>query len=525
MPSFYHKFNNLLRKLFKKEIRYVSLENKTWILSLEKINDEKIECSLINLFTLIKYKKIILLDSNHFFFNQNVRIEIINALSGRGKTEVLISENEIKFNLFDNGNLTYNYNDEILKSQKRKKEIILEKDKIEHEDIYQIFNYYLFILENRIKDLENKSKFLNYQTPDNNQKNKNKINEIKKKVEELELEVKQMESFNRNFDYVNLTEYKKIETNQSITKMDILGKSQIIYTSDHIYLSKINKIKENTQVEVFENTFFYGLNVINENNFFTFTQNSIQMWECDKIESKSNKNKKFKSKIINIEKMLEKVSDKKTKTINNKIVEIICTKKNNLIVFLYSGEILLLEKKEEDFKIVFYLIHNSTLTGGIILEDKNILDSTGDSSEGTKFLDLKNCDSELIKQDFNIIIQIKEAKCSYQNAICKLDEDRIIIGGGKKKNNIKIISISSKDIIHLIDFKDICHSISVLKKKYILIGGRNIMIFNINNYDMIQSIKYEETINGFLELNNDLVLSYDIHGKITLWSYSEKIEF
>ena len=50
MPSFYHKFNNLLRKLFKKEIRYISLENKTWILSLEKINDEKIDCSLINLF-------------------------------------------------------------------------------------------------------------------------------------------------------------------------------------------------------------------------------------------------------------------------------------------------------------------------------------------------------------------------------------------------------------------------------------------------------------------------------------------
>ncbi len=181
MPSFYHKFNNLLRKLFKKEIRYVSLENKTWILSLEKINDEKIDCSLINLFTLIKYKKIILLDSNHFFFNQNVINDIINALSGRGKTDILISENEIKFNLFDNGNLTYNYNDEILKSQKRKKEIILEKDKIDHEDIYQIFNYYLFILENRIKDLENKSKFLNYQTPDNNQKNKNKINEIEKK--------------------------------------------------------------------------------------------------------------------------------------------------------------------------------------------------------------------------------------------------------------------------------------------------------------------------------------------------------
>ncbi len=331
----------------------------------------------------------------------------------------------------------------------------------------------------------------------------------------MELEVKQMESFNRNFDYVNLTEYKKIET-----KMDILGKSQIIYTSDHIYLSKINKIKENTQVEVFENTFFYGLSVINENNFCTFTQNSIQMWEYDKIESKSNKNKKFKSKIINIEKMLEKFSNKKAK-----IVEIIYTKNNNLIVFLYSGEILLLEKNEEDFKIVFYLIHKSTLTGGIILEDKNILVSTGDSSEGTKFWDLKNCDSELIKQDFNIIIQIKEAKCSYQNAICKLDEDRIIIGGGKKKNNIKIISISSKDIIHLIDFKDICHSISVLKKKYILIGGGNIMIFNINNYDMIQSIKYEETINDFLELNDDLVLSYDIYGKITLWSYSEKIQF
>ena len=41
------------------------------------------------------------------------------------------------------------------------------------------------------------------------------------------------------------------------------------------------------------------------------------------------------------------------------------------------------------------------------------------------------------------------------------------------------------------------------------------MIFALINYNKINSINYNGWINGFLELENDLIISYN--GIITLW--------
>ena len=92
-----------------------------------------------------------------------------------------------------------------------------------------------------------------------------------------------------------------------------------------------------------------------------------------------------------------------------------------------------------------------------------------------------------------------------------------------QKDKIKIISISSQKIIHSIDNSgEICCSIFILKKENaILIGGyQSIMIFDIINYNKINRINYSGGINGFLELENELIISYDINGIITLWKKS-----
>ena len=51
------------------------------------------------------------------------------------------------------------------------------------------------------------------------------------------------------------------------------------------------------------------------------------------------------------------------------------------------------------------------------------------------------------------------------------------------------------------------------------------MIFDIINYNKINSIKYSGAINGFLELENELIISYDMNGIITLWKKSNLIDF
>ncbi len=68
----------------------------------------------------------------------------------------------------------------------------------------------------------------------------------------------------------------------------------------------------------------------------------------------------------------------------------------------------------------------------IIYRRKNLLISTG--RDGTKFFNCLNYEN---------IFNINEASCNINNALQKIDKDRIIVGGGFD-GIIKIISISEK---------------------------------------------------------------------------------
>ena len=50
------------------------------------------------------------------------------------------------------------------------------------------------------------------------------------------------------------------------------------------------------------------------------------------------------------------------------------------------------------------------------------------------------------------------------------------------------------------------------------------MIFDIMNYNKISSINYNGWIHGFLELENELIISYDSNGIITLWKKKNFID-
>ena len=535
-------FNNTINKLFKKEEKNIIFNNVEWILTLDNINHEYIEFSFLNPIELRKYKKIIsfsFFQNNELFKDQSqnyyaLKDYIINLINKKFHSINFLNKDEIKFEFNVKRNI-FIEKDKIEEIKQFKAEIILQKTDVEHEDIYRIIFRHFFLIDKEILNLEQtlKKKKINVQIIIENTLLKKKIQQLEKKIIKLESELEKIKSFNQNFFNLELKEVKKFETLNSITQMDILQSGQLIYTGDNIYFSKSKNFKERIPLIENKKTFeyFQCLSIKNQNNFVTSDENSILIWEYDKIKTKDEKKKKF-----NFKKIEFSYSDKKDKnkdlkftTNDDKIVQIIYRKnstKKNIIVFLYYGDIQILEEKDDRFICLFHLFNHKKLTGGILLEDKNILVSTCNTSEGTKFWDLNDNNSELKNEGLSIIFQISEARCYHSNAICRIDKDRIIVGGdhnANKKDKIKIISISSQKIIHSIDNSgEICYSFFILKKENsILIGGNNsIMIFDIINYNKINSIKYSGAINGFLELENELIISYDMNGIITLWKKS-----
>ena len=393
MPKhFCNKLKSVFKKLFpKKEEKIITFQEKEWIATAENKDYEYLEFTLINPIKLTKYQTKILFDDfkdcNQLIIFSSIQKDIFDFIKNFS-----YSENEINF-------------DCELKNEK----ITLKKIKIEHEDIYRACFYYFSKLQLKI-DYLNKAVnkcYLRKKKKDDI-KQKNKIKELEKKIKEMELEIEKIKSINQNFDYLELIEFKKKNTLNSISKMDILKSNQIVYTSDNVYLCN-NKLESIPLTKKNLTTFYYLLSIKDENNFITSCQKNIQIWEYDKIESKKNKTKTFKFKEIEFLKPNENEENKDLKFTNNddKIVQIIYRKnikKKNIIVFLYYGDIQFLEEKDDGFICLFHLFNNKKLTGGILLEDKNILVSTCVSSEGIKFWDLNN--NHLKLKNEGLIFQI-----------------------------------------------------------------------------------------------------------------------
>ena len=88
----------------------------------------------------------------------------------------------------------------------------------------------------------------------------------------------------------------------------------------------------------------------------------------------------------------------------------------------------------------------------------------------------------------NCIQYFEKVDCGWNNQLCRLDEDRIIVGS----DSLKIISILNKIIIKEINIPFKCWGIRLIDDKGIfLIGGKSkdIRVYRNDNYECINNSK------------------------------------
>ena len=319
----------------------------------------------------------------------------------------------------------------------------------------------------------------------------------KKEIEEI---IKHLEKYNiKQKKYVPKIEYKlnKIKTinsyNGFISSISSFPSGNIISVS----YDKSIKIFDNNfnLIQIINNAHdssIFNIDIQNENNFVTCSaDNNIKTW------IKNNNNFKLNNIIENAH--------------NNTIYKVIYDSKGNLYSCSYDKTVKKWEFNNNKYQNVINLNHNSWVNSILLLENMNLLISTGEG--GTRFFNINN---------YECIYYIKDAICNNRNALCKIDNDKIIIGA---YNFIKIISLKEKKVIKIIDNCFRCWGINVIDDKGIfIIGGKSkvIKVYRNDNFECIQTIEngHKEGINGFCELYDKSIISFSDDKTINLWKFN-----
>jgi WD40 repeat protein len=124
--------------------------------------------------------------------------------------------------------------------------------------------------------------------------------------------------------------------------------------------------------------------------------------------------------------------------------------------------------------------------------------------------------------NYQCINYIEDAKCYNSNSICRIDDDKIIIGS-ELDCKMKIISILRKKIIKEINNEFSCFGICEIESKGIFLtcgDSKNIRIYRNEDYECIKEINdaHEEQINGICKLNDNIFLSYSNDNNIKIWT-------
>ena len=424
----------------------------------------------------------------------------------------LIDKKEIKFEKYQNNlKLIFKYNNlyeeliiEISLKNLLKK--INKLNKLEKGDtirktifiIIIILNIVLFSLfitnNNKIKDINEKIDEINERINHFNLNISNNIlQEMNKKLVQLNKSIDDKYNYltfqNKKIDLINI---KKIDTSlEFISSMSIFPSGNILvlnFSTIKIYDINFNLLQK---IEISNNSniqFSYS-DIYDENNFVTSSKDkSIITW----IKNKNN-NIYQMNKIIN-------------NAHNDSINKVIYNSKGNLISCSKDGLIKIWELINEEYKTIKILNHNDIVNSILLLEDKNILISSG---YGIKFWNLTND---------NIIFSNNNIFTNWKNGLEIINENKIIVCNN---TNVIIISINKLKIITKIDI-DHPYSIKSFKDKGIfLVGGiYDIYIFKNVNYGLNQIIKNAHffIIGGIYQLKNSLIISFSFGKIIKTWS-------
>ena len=243
----------------------------------------------------------------------------------------------------------------------------------------------------------------------------------------------------------------------------------------------------------------YFVSIKDENNFATCSfDNSIKLWE----------------KKINIFECIETILNAHSKT----IYKIIYNSKGNIYSCSMDQTIKIWEKKDNNKNYICSHILNHTVfvNAFLLLEDYNMIISAG--WDGTYFWDLSN---------YNLICKIKNCISLSSNSLNRIDNDRIIIGGGND-HIMKVINIKEKKIVFEFDNIFRCYGVLIIKNKDIFITGgmsNNLRIYSIKNFRCIyvEENAHNDTINGISKINDSKIISFSWDHNIKIWEINYEI--
>ena len=459
-----------IKRLFNQWEIKLNINLDSLILKFE--NEFNIYESSFNLVYLQSFK---LLSSNH---SMNEMMDCLLNYIDENKIRIEEKEKSLKLIFLSNKNSKIEL-------------IINEKNKLCEE-----------IMEKIIKEI----KFLK----EENKRIKLKIEQIEKEKKMNNLNGNKMKQFKNNFmkkpkiqiTNCNLKEVNSINSHiNNITTLSTFPSGNIISVSADKSIKIYDKnFKVIQNIQNAHDDGIIDVSIKDENNFVTCSKNKqIKTWI--KKENNEKINKEF-----SLNKIIENAHDDWI----NKVIYCL----NEYIISCSDDKKIKIWKKNNNnqYQCVKILEHNDWISSILLLEDKNILISSG--RDGTIFWDLNYYEN---------IIHIKKAICRYKNALKRIDEDRIIVGGDDDEIMI-IISIKERKIIKQIQNGFKCWGICIIEELGLfLIGGvsEDIKIYRSDNYECITIIKdaHNNDILGISQLNNGLISSYGKDKIIKVWSF------
>lgn len=286
--------------------------------------------------------------------------------------------------------------------------------------------------------------------------------------------------FNLNTDAVNTF---------AITSSDIISissdKSIIIFDKKLTIIQKIENAHNGT---------IFDVSLKDETNFATCSEDkSIKTWK-----KSENINYQLNKSILNIH--------------ENDIHKILFLEDDTIISGSKDGKIKILNLRNGIYQCNIILDNQAPIYSLLYFKEENLLISTG--TKYTIFWNLSNL--------LNTMITKINARCFGKNAFQKLDEERIVVGGGQK---IQIISVKEKKIIKEIESEFLVWAICVISaKKLFICGGvsKDIAMFNSDNYEIVNTIKnsHDGNIRGISLINDELIITGSEDKSTKIWEIS-----
>ena len=303
---------------------------------------------------------------------------------------------------------------------------------------------------------------------------------------------------NKNFEFnsLNLIKLNTINAhNTGVSCLRIFPSGKLISTSWDCSIKIWNqnfKLLQKIKNAHYDGIFY--VDIKDENNFVTCsTDCNIKTW--------IKKDNKFKLNEIILNSHISRI---------NKVIYSL----NGLIISCSADKkIKIWEKIKNNYQCITILSHNDSVESILLLENINLLVSSG--LDGTKIWNFNN---------FNCIKYFPDVKCLKNNTLDIIDNEKIIVGG-TYDHLMKVISLSEKKIIQVIDNQFDCFGILVLNDKDIILTiGRSddLRIYRKDNFECIKMILsiHDNDVNDIIKLNDNVIASCSCDKTIKIWSFN-----